>query len=281
MLSCEEGGDWGVEEEDAAADLKDELECQRQVLVKDLRRVVQELKDVKKWLVKSGQDLVMNAKMINFTKGSFQVEIQNAAEMGSEIPAKVEGTFDKSVETMHTHFLNICRKVVKQEVRIQALGTVLAKVQEVNMEMEDDLVDISALYEEEMQKVTEAQVTKQVENSELVLLWKEELQVNEEDDDEDIQEVGAQSRVPLKCPITQLDLENPYKCSKCGHYLSKMGVDHLFKKKNSAKCPIGGCMQVSSKSNWVPDKWAAREVERSQRMASLQTQRQMEEGEEL
>lgn len=56
-----------------------------------------------------------------------------------------------------------------------------------------------------------------------------------------------------KCPITQLDINEPFKDSSCGHTFERTAIlSHLKqcqKKKKKAKCPFQGCTNIIQSAN--------------------------------
>ncbi|XP_053700060.1 E3 SUMO-protein ligase NSE2 [Synchiropus splendidus] len=66
------------------------------------------------------------------------------------------------------------------------------------------------------------------------------------------------SQVNFKCPLTQVDMENPVKNQKCSHRYDEAAILNLIRKRHSQKkkcrCPIVGCGNLDVKeSDLIPD----------------------------
>ena len=68
----------------------------------------------------------------------------------------------------------------------------------------------------------------------------------------------CQLQVALKCPLTQVLMEEPVTNKPCGHSYSKKAIlshiRHYSRRHRHAKCPIGGCEQTVAEGNLEANK---------------------------
>ena len=80
----------------------------------------------------------------------------------------------------------------------------------------------------------------------LLLFYLQDDEINLDSDLEDEDDVhflparATRKRLPKKCPITQMAMDNPY-VTPCGHIFSKLGLYCMLKKKQVIECPRCGC----------------------------------------
>jgi len=94
--------------------------------------------------------------------------------------------------------------------------------------------------------------------------------VQEPMDSSDI--IFSQVEEALYCPITKKYFEDPVRNSLCNHCYSKAAVCEMLARKNSIKCPVGGCTKQVMMPNLIPDKELARRVKRKMKQDKFERQ---------
>ena len=72
-------------------------------------------------------------------------------------------------------------------------------------------------------------------------LQDDEINLDSDEDEDDAPARPKRKRIPKKCPITQMAMEDPYE-TPCGHIFSKLGLFSMLKKKQVIECPQSGCL---------------------------------------
>jgi hypothetical protein len=83
-------------------------------------------------------------------------------------------------------------------------------------------------------------------------------------DDDDIAVMPSDnSGGNLKCPITSMLMEDPYKSKVCGHVYEHDAIKSHLKKDKQKRCPVAGCInQGMSEAQLVQDKATANRIRR-------------------
>ena len=74
--------------------------------------------------------------------------------------------------------------------------------------------------------------------------------------------IFSQVEEGLNCPITKKPFEDPVRNKLCSHCYSKAAICEIIGRKNSIKCPVGGCNKDVTIPNLIPDRDLARRVKR-------------------
>ena len=74
--------------------------------------------------------------------------------------------------------------------------------------------------------------------------------------------IFSQVEEALSCPITRKPFEDPVRNKLCNHCYSKAAVCQMLARRNSIKCPVGGCTKEVTMPNLIPDRKLARRVRR-------------------
>ena len=74
--------------------------------------------------------------------------------------------------------------------------------------------------------------------------------------------IFSQVEEALYCPITKKPFEDPLRNKLCNHCYSKEAVNQMLARRNSIKCPVGGCTKQVTMENLIPDRELARRVRR-------------------
>ena len=74
--------------------------------------------------------------------------------------------------------------------------------------------------------------------------------------------IFSQVEEALYCPITKKPFEEPLRNKLCNHCYSKEAVCQMLARRNSIRCPVGGCTKQVMMENLIPDRELARRVRR-------------------
>ena len=74
--------------------------------------------------------------------------------------------------------------------------------------------------------------------------------------------IFSQVEEALHCPITRKPFEDPVRNRLCNHCYSKAAIHQMLARRNSIKCPVGGCTKEVKMPDLIPDRELARRVKR-------------------
>ena len=179
----------------------------------------------------------------------------------------------RSHQTLRSSLLSF----VKSDIRLKQMSqatqkckTVMRQFSDSNNNAEDAAPDLVTLYNEELQNI-KSHSTDNPESHQALKDFDDikkphprgkqtSRPVEEPMDSSGL--IFSQIEEGIYCPITKKPFEDPVRNKLCSHCYSKAAICEILARKNSIRCPVGGCTKQVTMPNLVPDRDLARRVKR-------------------
>jgi SUMO ligase MMS21 Smc5/6 complex component len=131
--------------------------------------------------------------------------------------------------------------------QVEAYLQGLRNLQSVTTSQEDEVVDYSKMLKESMNTAFTQMEKENVRPEQDPVYTTVSNNLNEpqpgegQQDDEIAVMQGGGARTSLKCPITGVLMENPWKNKVCGHVYEQHAILNHLKKDRLKRCPVAGC----------------------------------------